>query len=126
MVPSHFIWLERVPLTSNGKVDRSALVKLHAARNLLNMDDSSAISDQHSQADNLREIIYCVWREVLRVARVSPDDDFIGLGGNSLAAVRLMIRTRKALNKPTLPLQLIFDCTRAGEFVEAVLRFEED
>jgi hypothetical protein len=80
---------------------------------------------QAQQQRELEESIYAIWRNVLRVQTVGPDDDFMGLGGNSLSAVRVVILTRAALEVAALPLQLIFEQPRAGDFAAAVLRLRE-
>jgi thioesterase domain-containing protein/acyl carrier protein len=60
-----------------------------------------------------------VWRELLGVDDISPDDDFFALGGHSLAAVRLFARIRKHYNVD-LPLATLFQAPTLGALAALV------
>jgi amino acid adenylation domain-containing protein len=80
-VPTRFVFLERLPLTDNGKVDRGALPSPPAEREV-----GAALVGPR---DNCQHRLQAIWEEVLRVRPVGITDDFFELGGNSLLAARL-------------------------------------
>ncbi|KAG0220628.1 hypothetical protein BGW42_000267, partial [Actinomortierella wolfii] len=82
MIPSAFIRLDSMPLTNNGKVDRSALPK----------PDSSFFSseDYVAPVGGVEIALASVWSKLLKIDRVGHDDNFFLLGGHSLLATRLL------------------------------------
>ncbi|HEV3051651.1 MAG TPA: thioesterase domain-containing protein, partial [Longimicrobium sp.] len=89
MVPSAFVWVDALPRTAGGKLDRRALPAPAA-----DADDGAAYIAPRTP---LKEAIAAVWGEVLGVPRVGVHDDFFALGGNSLVALRLLARIRQAV-----------------------------
>ncbi|HEY0020529.1 MAG TPA: amino acid adenylation domain-containing protein [Longimicrobium sp.] len=89
MVPAAFVVMDALPRTASGKLDRRALPAPRPA----DPDDASAHVEPRTE---LEETIAAAWREVLGVPRVGVHDDFFGLGGNSLVALRLLARIRQA------------------------------
>ncbi len=83
MVPASVTIVDALPLTSNGKVDRSRLGRLDGAERPAFVAPRDAT--EHALAD--------LWREVLGVDSIGADDDFFALGGHSLVAVRLRRRS---------------------------------
>jgi acyl carrier protein len=86
MIPTAFVLLQELPLMTNGKVDRQALPAPEVTR--ANSGDFIAPRGQTEQ--ELAEI----WSEVLRVERISVQDNFFDLGGHSLLATQLLSRIR--------------------------------
>ncbi|HVR96706.1 MAG TPA: amino acid adenylation domain-containing protein [Thermoanaerobaculia bacterium] len=86
MVPSRFVFLESLPLTPSGKVDRRALP---------DPGDGTARSDLVAPRDALELELARLWEEVLGLRPVGVRDDFFTLGGHSLAAVRVLARIRR-------------------------------
>jgi amino acid adenylation domain-containing protein len=82
MLPSAFVTLDRLPLTHNGKVDRSAL----PAPDFEHQLKEAFVPPRTEWELRLAQL----WRELLRVERVGVDDNFFALGGNSLMIVRLI------------------------------------
>jgi amino acid adenylation domain-containing protein len=80
MVPSAFVMLAALPLTSNGKVDRKALPE---------PDPGAAASHAYqAPAGEMENAIAAAWASVLKLARVGRDDNFFELGGHSLLVVQ--------------------------------------
>ncbi len=90
MIPSAFVWLEALPLTPSGKVDRNALPAADGAV-------AEALEPYVAPRSELERIIAGVWREVLEVERVGVHDNFFNLGGHSLLLLRVNGRLREAL-----------------------------
>ncbi|WP_052000143.1 non-ribosomal peptide synthetase [Caenispirillum salinarum] len=86
MIPAVFVPMEALPLTTNGKVDRSALPAPEAP--------ASAASE--APADETEATLAGLWAEVLGVPAVGRSDGFHALGGHSLKAVQLASRIRAA------------------------------
>ncbi|EAQ35218.1 probable non-ribosomal peptide synthetase [Nitrobacter sp. Nb-311A] len=86
MVPSHMIVLERLPLTSNGKIDRKALPETAG---------SAVLSTYAEPAGDTEATIAEVWREVLGRERVGRNDNFFELGGDSILSLQIVARLRK-------------------------------
>lgn len=80
MIPSAFGVLKSLPLTSNGKVDRQALLDIEPA-------GQESEAEYVAPRDQLEEKIAKIWQEVLRVERVGIQDNFFDLGGHSIALI---------------------------------------
>ena len=93
MVPSAFHWLECLPLTDNGKIDRKTLTSLAAGLD---------VSDQGHEEPRTRaeQRLAAAWAQVLGVPRdqISRRDHFFDLGGTSLSAVKLAIALDRAVS----------------------------
>ena len=89
MVPSAFVWLEAMPQTPNGKVDRKALPAPQLDRVML--------SRPYTAPATAAEVVLAdVWSRVLRVERVGVDDNFFELGGDSILMIQIVSRARQA------------------------------
>ncbi len=98
MLPSTIMVLDEMPLTSNCKIDRRALLRPEAGR----------IKNQYVAPRNDTETrLVSIWKEVLEVKRVGIKDNFFELGGHSLLAVRLFARIQDEFGQ-ALPLLLLF------------------
>lgn len=81
MIPSHFVYLDELPKTLNGKIDKRNL----PSRFKLEGEQSSIINREMPLATGLRRI----WQDVLKKEMIDDQDNFFDLGGNSLLAVQL-------------------------------------
>lgn len=100
MVPSAIVFLDRFPLTPNGKVDRKALP---APVRMITKPASRA----STPLDSLELQLTKLWEKVLDVRQVNPNDNFFDLGGTSIMAVRFFSDLRKITGR-NLPLSLLF------------------
>ncbi len=87
MVPAHLLFLERLPLTANGKLDRRALPAPDASR--LQQDYAAPRSE-------LEQRLAAIWADVLKLGRVGLDDNFFELGGDSIISIQVVSRARQA------------------------------
>jgi hypothetical protein len=74
------------------------------------------------QVDGLLDPIGALWAEVLEIERVGPDDDFLDLGGHSLAAIKITAAVRDMVSE-AVPLDLIFRHLVLHEYVDALAEF---
>ena len=88
MVPAHFVKLDAIPLTANGKVNLKALPKPEG------LELSSGVAYVAPQTET-EEKLAAIWEEVLGRKQVGRDDRFFDLGGNSLKATRLATHIHK-------------------------------
>ncbi|MBI3789507.1 MAG: amino acid adenylation domain-containing protein [Gemmatimonadetes bacterium] len=87
MVPAQVMWLDALPLSSNGKVDRRAL-----PRHVTDTGDRERLAPRTPAEATLARI----WAEVLRVDAVGVEDDFFEVGGDSLLAIQVVARAARA------------------------------
>ncbi|MGH7722417.1 MAG: non-ribosomal peptide synthetase [Candidatus Dormibacteria bacterium] len=101
MIPSTFVWLDALPLTTNGKLDRAALAELFVESG----------PDQRRRVPPrtpLEQLVADVWSSTLQVSEVGVDDDFFEQGGHSLLAVRLLVAIERELGVE-IPLSAFFE-----------------
>ncbi|MCI0624646.1 MAG: amino acid adenylation domain-containing protein [Acidobacteria bacterium] len=89
MVPAAFVFLDALPLTNNGKVDRKALPTPHRQQ------PESSKQYLPPQTANERALA-AIWRQVLRVDRVGLHDNFFELGGDSILSIQIIAKARQA------------------------------
>ncbi|MGO3619447.1 MAG: amino acid adenylation domain-containing protein, partial [Pseudomonas helleri] len=106
MVPLHWLWLERLPLNANGKLDRKALPAVDIGQ--LQREDYLAPRTE------LEHTLAAIWSEVLSVERVGVNDNFFELGGHSLLATQIASRVQKVLQR-NVPLRAMFECSCVAE-----------
>ena len=90
MVPQAFVFLERLPLLANGKVDHGKLKAL--AHSADAHEPRTALPE-----DGLQRAIHRIWRETLPAVDVGVHDDFFQSGGHSLLAIQLCHRLGETL-----------------------------
>ena len=114
MVPAHLIFLDRMPLNPNGKLDRQALPKPDASQS------------QHAWVAPVTELeqqVAALWADILGVERVGLADHFFERGGHSLLAMQVVSRLRHALGRE-VPLKLLFEQPRLERFAAALHALE--
>ncbi|WP_432219107.1 non-ribosomal peptide synthase/polyketide synthase [Pseudomonas kribbensis] len=87
MVPVSWAFLERLPLTANGKLDRKQLPQ------------PQVVQSQEAYAaprNELEQQLAAIWQDVLKVERVGLNDNFFELGGDSIISIQVVSRARQA------------------------------
>ena len=87
-LPSALIKVDRVPLNTNGKVDRRALPYPYKKRML----SAPAVPPE----TRIEFILAGIWKDILGLDQIGIDDSFLELGGDSLQLMRMFNRTRQA------------------------------
>ena len=100
MLPSAFVALTELPLTSNGKVDRRALPVPHWG--------AGSSREFVAPRTPLEAQLAAIWAEVLHIESVGIHDNFFELGGDSLLISRAVSRIRDAYSIE-MPINLVFD-----------------
>jgi amino acid adenylation domain-containing protein len=88
MVPRRLDIVAALPRLANGKLDRAGgnalAARLRATR--------AAPSAPRRSLTNTERVVAAVWKDVLRIDAIGPDDDFVSLGGDSLDVMRMVMR----------------------------------
>ncbi|WP_446430688.1 phosphopantetheine-binding protein [Polymorphospora lycopeni] len=98
LVPTSFSFLDALPSTATGKIDRLALPRPVRAPS----------AEGATPADDAELLLAQLWADVLGVERVGVHDDFFDIGGHSLLAAQLVDRIGREIGRE-LPLRTIFD-----------------
>ncbi len=102
MVPQQLICLPALPLTANGKIDRTAVMtELESLRSAARVPDHHA-SGQSGGLDAVQSAIAAIWASVLGLAAsqsLSPTSDFFALGGDSLLMAQAIGRMRREIDE---------------------------
>ena len=97
MLPATFTVLDSIPLTINGKLDRHALPTPEFVN-----------ADNYVAPRNALENKLCnIWQDILDIKKIGIEDNFFGIGGNSITAIRLSAACRQQF-KIDIPLALLF------------------
>lgn len=112
MVPSYFVFLDALPLTLSGKVDRRALPTPGQAR-------PEAGNDYIAPRAPTEEMLAAIWSNILRIKRVGVLDNFFELGGHSLLVARLAAEIEKKTGKK-IPIITILQSPTIGQLAEAI------
>ncbi|MCG7756776.1 MAG: phosphopantetheine-binding protein, partial [Nitrosomonas sp.] len=111
MVPAAFVFLDSLPLNTNGKLDRKALPAPDIGIRL--------VSQYVAPRNSIEEILAKLWAEVLGLEQVGIHDNFFELGGHSLLATQAMARIRLAFDID-LPLSVLLRAPTIAQVSHAV------
>jgi amino acid adenylation domain-containing protein len=90
MLPSDYVFVDSLPLTTSGKIDRQALSRLSPQGPSRKRKGGAILKDP------LQDQLLILWQELLGKTDIGSSDNFFDLGGHSLLAVRLIDRIEKA------------------------------
>jgi amino acid adenylation domain-containing protein len=110
MIPTMFVFLETLPLSPNGKVDRRALPVPEASGR-----DEEYLAPRTPIEEGLVEI----WSEVLRADRIGVHDSFFALGGHSLLATQVISRIRSTF-QVDVPLRALFEAPTVSQLAARI------
>jgi len=113
MVPSAWAFLERLPITPNGKIDRRALLAIEPAA------DAEARTGHVPPRTSTETAVAGLFAELLGVELVGAEDDFFALGGHSLLASRLAAHLRGRFGV-AVPLRHVFEHPTVAELARFV------
>jgi amino acid adenylation domain-containing protein len=114
MVPSSFVFLDELPLMSTGKVNRRGLPDPGRRRPEL----STPLISPRTPIENE---IAKIWADVLALDEVGVNDNFLDLGGHSLAASRIVSEMVRSFQLE-LPLKALFDSPTVAEMASLVMQ----
>ncbi|WP_151737083.1 non-ribosomal peptide synthetase [Paenibacillus tengchongensis] len=115
MIPSSFMQIDKMPLTSNGKVDRKSLPE---------PTEQNAAASELDEPGNERETRLAeIWKEVLGLEQVGMNQNFFDLGGHSLKATIMAAKIHKAFNV-LIPLVEIFKSATIKELSSYIAHTE--
>jgi acyl carrier protein len=118
MIPSAFMPLEELPLTSTGKVDRRALPAPPTTRPEL----ATPFVAPHMP---LEQKVARIWAETLGLEEVGVNDQFLDLGGHSLLATQIVSRVREAF-QIDIPLQSILEAATVADMAALIGQRQAD
>jgi len=101
MIPADYFFLERMPLTAHGKVDRPALA---AIRQGLKVAEGEFVAPRNSTEEALAKI----WADLLEVGEIGVFSNFFDLGGHSLLAGRVLARVANVFGT-SFPIRELFE-----------------
>jgi acyl carrier protein len=112
MIPSAYVFLDALPATATGKIDRRALALL---------DVTAPGNDKPFVAPRtpLEAQLAAMWSELLGVERVGARDNFFDLGGHSLLTTQLVSRLRTAFQLE-VPLPTFFEDPTVAGLAQAI------
>ncbi len=90
MIPSVFVFLDKIPLTPNRKIDRNALPHPESK-----VEENTSYEPPK---DTIEKQLVEIWEEVLGVHPIGIHDNFFELGGHSLLAMKLLLQIQKKIN----------------------------
>jgi len=97
MIPNIFVFLDKMPLSVNGKIDRAALPKPNLTAKAAYITPRNELETQLTH----------IWSDVLGIQPIGIEDNFFDLGGHSLLAVKIISRIRMVCGLE-LPIELLF------------------
>ena len=103
MIPDHCIKIDKIPLTANGKVNRKELPKVKF----------KGVSKKNFKLpeNELQREISDIWEEILNIEKVSINDNFYDLGGQSILMIRMIAKIEKKLKVKISYSEFINNCT---------------
>ena len=117
MVPAVIVFLEKLPLTRNGKVDHAALPDPDASR-------AAGLPEFVVARTPEEQILAGVWAKALKLERVGIDDDYFALGGDSIRSIQVVALSRE--RGLLFTLQQLFQNPTVRRLAEALHNLQVD
>ncbi len=108
MVPNHIEFYETLPLSANGKIDRKTIIG----------ELSNLQSQEHYEAPEgpIEIQVAEIWQDLLKLPKVSRNDDFFLIGGDSLTATQVITALEKVALTAEAPLKALFRNPKLKDF----------
>ncbi|HEX8427625.1 amino acid adenylation domain-containing protein [Hymenobacter sp.] len=100
MIPSAFVWMEELPLTTSGKVNKKVLP-------VPGLQRPGLATLYRKPASTTEKLLTNLWAELLYLDKVGADDNFFELGGNSLLAQKT-VAVLKLKHQLALPITKLY------------------
>jgi amino acid adenylation domain-containing protein len=92
MLPAHYVQLDQLPLTLNGKINKKALLD---SKGLALSSGEEYLAPRNKIEEQLVEL----WEEILNKKNIGINDNFFSLGGNSIKIIKMVDTINKTFNK---------------------------
>jgi amino acid adenylation domain-containing protein len=112
MIPAGYVFLDRMPLTAHGKLDRSALAACGSAVEAVGRD---FVAPRNST----EALLAAIWADLLEVKEIGVSDNFFDLGGHSLLAGRVLARVANVF-RVSLPIRALFEATTVDALAQRI------
>lgn len=117
MIPAQFIFVEKLPVSTTGKIDLKALAKYAEAEKLDTVFETPT--------NETEEKLLGIWKEVLGKEKISINDSFFDIGGHSLKATALAAKIHKNMNV-SIPLSEILKGATIKQLAKIVQQVEKE
>jgi hypothetical protein len=116
MIPSHFVALSEMPLTSNGKIDRKAIaaIQLKPGTGTENIPPTT----------KMEKLIAGIWTDILKIDNPGVHENFFNLGGNSTEIIRVHNKLQEKLHKD-ISVVLLYRYMTIHSLAQYLIRQEE-
>jgi acyl-coenzyme A synthetase/AMP-(fatty) acid ligase/acyl carrier protein len=111
MVPTELVFVDKLPTTPSGKIDRKALLKVDIIESSTQMPERPLTKTQ--------EQVKALWETLFPGRHIALHDDFFAIGGHSLLATQLVFLLRKAFDCD-IPLRLLFNHPTLSAMAESI------
>lgn len=117
MIPSVYLFMDKLPMTISGKVDKKALPAPQPSRQALD----SPFAAPHTSVE---QRLAAIWSSILKVPSIGIHDDFFDLGGHSLSAVQVFAQIEKRFGKK-LPISILFKASTIEKLAAVLSEYDE-
>ena len=116
MIPSVYVFLESLPLSPNGKLDRTALPEPEQIQESPEKDDAPL--------SPIESVVASIWKDVLKIPELSASSNFFELGGHSLLATQILSRIRETFRMEVTMITL-FESPNLRDFTQRIVEQSE-
>lgn len=119
LVPTRYVWLDELPLTAHGKIDREALATLDRDAPGAPLDEIRELPGDERPRKETEAVIASVLVELLDVPAIGLNENFFLLGGHSMLGAQLIVRLENLFDVE-ITLRYLFDHPTLAEIAEGV------
>lgn len=91
MIPSIYLYLDKLPLTSNGKID----IKYLNSKAVEYIENNRKTKYEHQELSEVEKNIHKIWCEIFETEEISAEEDFFDCGGDSIMIVKLITELKQ-------------------------------